>query len=309
MVCCRYEVASKAASSSPASAPPLLGAALELAAGRAAARHPDPAVKSEAAAHLEASLDLVKLHGDPAAHDARSLLAQLRDAFVFLRSTTRSLQCSALLSPPAKAGPNWASFGFRRCHFDDLALKYAGGGSERLNELAVKARATGDTHEIGGIAEEIGRIVAEAEAGVADEGPGEAAARFEFIEGVLCLVEVLEMLGDARGAVAHLRRGVMVCKDVVRTLRRGGDLVWVQFLSELLARMGAMWGALGDKRRAEGYVAAAGECLGMAMEEAKEESVVLGQVVEDGDEDEVSAPFVAGERTNNRPRTGVAGDL
>ena len=72
---------------------------------------------------------------------------------------------------------------------------------------------------------------------------------------------------------------------------------------------GAMWGALGDKRRAEGYVAAAGECLGMAMEEAKEESVVLGQVVEDGDEDEVSAPFVAGERTNNRPRTGVAGDL
>jgi hypothetical protein len=302
-----YGVAASAVESatSASSASPLLLAVMHTTCGKLGMKHPDNATKAKAADHLNAAFDIVKT--GPMSHEVRNLISTLRDAFVFLRQTIQSLQCTALLEG-SSAPQDWAGFGYRRCYFDDLAIKY--GSDAEINKLVVTARSSGDTATIVKCVNGLNQHVAALEAQIADDTSEDVRThQFNFIEGVLGMIECQEMIGDFRSAVMLLKKGVIMCKDAVRSSRRSGDMIWVQFLSELLCQLGAMWGKLGDKRRAEGYVCAAGECLGMKMFEIKEAAVVLGSTEEEPDQEcdaEEDAPVLLNEaivdRLSNRLR-------
>ena len=90
------------------------------------------------------------------------------------------------------------------------------------------------------------------------------------------MVECLSSINDLSGAAGTLKICVQTAQQMVK--RSPNGLVWRMFLAELLTRLAVVWGRRGDRRRAEGYVCLAAECLEVCLGKGEEERLVLGNV-------------------------------
>ena len=247
--------------------------------------------KANIASYLNDALKICKDNVSVCSRSSLSaVLTKLRNFFTFLRDTVRSSQCAGLLSKcgsePKQGVLEFISNAYLHAGMNDLAANIDVSGE--VAEIVLKLREDGlDTvgDSIKGLYEMLGSTE---EAAVRE---GDEGLQWKVVLICAALSEAEEKRANPAEALFYTRKAIVACKSAIRG---GAGKKWVGALVESLANMGKLWGLLGDKRRAEGYLVAAGECLGLTMGEDDSIEVIDLEGGEDdgeGERDETLSSF------------------
>jgi len=218
--------------------------------------------KNKFVSYLNDALEICKENVSSCSRSSLStVLANLQNFFTFLRDTVRSSQCAGLLSKcgsePKRGVLEFISNAYLHAGMNDLAANIDTNGD--IGEIVLKFR--GESIEtLGDYIKELYGMLDRAE----DEciRDGDESQQWKVVLVCAALSEAEEKRANPAEALFYTRKAIIVCKTAIRG---GGGRKWMGALVESLTNMGKLWGLLGDKRRAEGYLVAAGECLGLPM--------------------------------------------
>ena len=221
--------------------------------------------------HLGKALDLCKESKSKVNKSFFAIVvADLRHFYTFLRDTIKASQCAALLSEcgfePRERTMEFIASAYLHAGMNDLAEKMD--SHSDLTDILIRIRSGCNGADLDTLIKDLYELVSAGQVEMeSSEGKEDLEGnRWKVLLCCVALAEAEEKRGCIAEALFHTRRGVAICKSAIRN---SGAKKWLGSLSELLASMGHLWGQLGDKRRAEGYIVAAGECLGLNMQTCK----------------------------------------
>ena len=246
--------------------------------------------KGKVASYLDDALDICqKCLLTSSRSSLCTVITNLQNFFTFLRDTVKSSQCATMLSKcgsePKQGVLEFISNAYLHAGMNDLAANIDAKGD--VGEIVLKIRECG-VDDIGGPVKDLYEMLR----GVEDEIASDGGERAQWKAILICaaLSEAEEKRANPAEALFYTRKAVVMCKAAIRN---GEGRKWLGALVESLTNMGRLWGLLGDKRRAEGYLVAAGECLGLAMDVQNDVEVVDldGGNDEDGEDDDGLSDF------------------